>query len=320
MASLLIKPLRLEALTISELLECSTLLINNIFTPETAQMLGLGKPYDDLLEMHGKYASAIKRNPRLIDTMPLTKAVTRVRNLLAAFNKTLQAAKIIDDAGTREALELIINITAPYLKTRHRSTMAAVLADAGDMCEALQHIAVAPKVGALGLTAQVTAIKALTDWCNDLLYNRGKEVEYRRRTGSASKARAALQRQYRLIFRAIVPGIYLLATNTAVKDKLIELINHTNATLIVFRHLVGSKGSAAATPPAAVETRPEQLSGNLASVAVNEETEKEQERAAPLQEREAKVHRARAPLKRRAARLLKKYGVRRPPMAARRPV
>jgi hypothetical protein len=103
----------------------------------------------------------------------------------------------------------------------------------------------------------VAAIKGLVDQCNDLLDIRGEEKEYRKRLGSASKARTALQKHYRQLFITVIPGIYLLATDPAVKAKLIELINHINATLDIFRHLTTGSGDWESDIISDEDTRPD---------------------------------------------------------------
>lgn len=240
MPSSLIRPLRLEELNISEMLECSTLLLENVYTPATAQAVELGEPYDMLVAAHNKYADILRRNPALVETASLTSDVLRIRRLMGALSDSLRVAWVIGDAALSEALGIVANIAAPYLRTRHTATMLAVLGDAKDMCEALQDAAVAQKTDALGLTKQVAAIGELVRRCNVLLDVRSGEREYRKRAGSASKARRVLYKRYRVIFATIVPAIYLTTTDAAVKEKLIEIINHTNATLDTFRHLVGS--------------------------------------------------------------------------------
>jgi hypothetical protein len=218
----------------------------------------LGKPYDDLVVRHDKYSGILKRNPTLVKTAPLARNVLKVRSLLGVLNKSLQVAGAIgSDAGASEALETVSDIAAPYLKTKYSATMLALLADAGDMCVALREPAVAQKVSTLGLTAQVAAIKGLVDQCNDLLDIRGEEKEYRKRLGSASKARTALQKHYRQLFITVIPGIYLLATDPAVKAKLIELINHINATLDIFRHLTTGSGDWESDIISDEDTRPD---------------------------------------------------------------
>ncbi|MDR3117982.1 MAG: DUF6261 family protein [Mediterranea sp.] len=208
-----------------------------------AKAIGLGKPFDDLIEAHDKYAGILKRNPTLIETESLSAEVYRVRTLLGAFNKSLQVAGLVNGLSSVEAWKSIRSIAAPYLKTRHSSTMLALLGDAGDMCAALQETANAGKVEQLGLTAQVTGIKELVTQCNKLLDIRGEEKEYRRRLGSATKARTVLQKQYRLIFATIIPSIYLLSNDATVKAKIVELVNHANATLDIFRHLISGGGN-----------------------------------------------------------------------------
>jgi hypothetical protein len=242
MSSSLIRPIRFEDLNISEMLECSTLLTENVYTPAAAQAVELGKPYGVLVAAHSKYADILRRNPALVETASLTGDVLRVRHLMGALNETLRAAGIINDAGLAEAVSVVANIAAPYLKTRNSATMLAVLGDAKDMCDALQDAAVSQKTDAVGLTKQVEAIQELVRKCNRLLDIRGEEREYRKRAGSATKARTALQKQYRVIFTTIIPAIYLTTTDDAVKEKLIEMINHTNATLDTFRHLVSGGG------------------------------------------------------------------------------
>ncbi|MDR3117817.1 MAG: DUF6261 family protein [Mediterranea sp.] len=253
----LIKPLKLEELNISELLECSTLLIKKVYTDAVAQAVGLGGAYEKLVAAHTKYSIILKHNPTLIETESLTKDVLRVRNLMGALSESLRVAGIINNINLVEALKLVSSITTPYLKTRHTATMSALLGDAGDMCEALQEATTAPKVSALGLTEQVTAIKELVDRCNDLLSIRGEEIEYRQRLGSASKARITLQKQYRLIFATVIPGIYLTTSDSTIKQRIIEIVNQTNATLNIFRHLVSGGGSMGSGGVGDEDTRPD---------------------------------------------------------------
>ncbi|MDR3119282.1 MAG: DUF6261 family protein [Mediterranea sp.] len=219
------------------MLECSTLLLEKVYTPETVKAVGIGMIYDELVTIHGKYAGILKRNPASIKTEPLTKSIARVRRLMGAFGKSLQVASAIEDSDLKEALKRVISITEPYLKTRRAATRLALLGDAGDMCQALSSTDVAEKVSTLGLSRQVDVIKKLVNQCNTLLCERGDEKEHRRLSGSATKARATLRKKYRQLFKAVIPGLYLTATDAAVRNKIVEIVNRTNATLNSFRHL-----------------------------------------------------------------------------------
>ena len=239
MAKVLIRPFKFELLKISELLECSRLLIRNVFTPAKAQAIGLGKPYDDLIVLDDRYSDILKHNPALIETEPLTEDIIRLRLLLVAFDNFLQAIKITAAAEKAEAEKAVSYITAPYLKGKNRSTMLALLGDAEDMCDALQDLAIAPKVDLLGLADQVEAIKELALRCDALIVARGEEKEYRKKLGTATKVRRDLQKQYRVLFFTILPAIYLTTTDAETKDVLTTMFDKINAILDSFRHITG---------------------------------------------------------------------------------
>ncbi|MDR0658668.1 MAG: DUF6261 family protein [Mediterranea sp.] len=240
MAQTLIRPLRMEGLTIFELLQLSTAINEQVFTSAVVYGVGLkGKPYDDYVAAHTQYAGILKHNPALVETEPLGEDVDRVRILLGVLGDSLRVAEFTGgDAGT-EAAKVVSNIAAPYLKMRHKATMLGVLGGARDLCDALQDAVAAPKVELLGLTGQVTVIKELVQQCTKLFDLRGEEKEYRKKLGTARKARAELQKRLRVLFTTILPAIYLTTTDTAVKKNVTTLFDHINATLDTFRHLVG---------------------------------------------------------------------------------
>ena len=240
MPRVLIRAFRFEVLKISELLECSKLLIRNVFTPDKVQAVGLGKPYDDLIALDNKYSDILKHNPTLIETEPLTEDIARLRRLLGAFDSSLEVIKVTGgDAEKAEAEKAVSYVASPYLKGRGKSTMIALLGDAEDMCDALQDLAVAPKVDLLGLAGQVTAIKELAVRCNALIVARGEEKEYRKKLGTATKTRGALQKQYRFIFATILPAIYYTTTDPETKGILTTMLDEINAILDSLRYLTG---------------------------------------------------------------------------------
>ena len=235
----LIRPFKFEALTNFEMLECSTLLVENALTPAKAQAVGIGKPYDSYVAAHTAFEKILKHNPTLVDTEPLTEDVSNIRLLLGVLDSNLRAARITDDAGIAEAVKVVGNIAAPYTKVRHTATMLALLAAAKDLCRALETPAVAPKVDTLGLTEQVTVINQLAQRSNALVIARGEEKEFRKKLGTSAKARTALQKQLRFIFTGVLPVIYHSTDDDAVNNIVIMMLDQINATLDSFRHLTG---------------------------------------------------------------------------------
>ena len=235
----LIRPLRFELLTNFEMLECSTLIVENALAPAKAQSVGMGKPYNDYVTAHTTFEKILKHNPALVETESLTGDVNNVRLLLGVFDSNLRAAGITGDAAVVEAVKEVSNIAAPYIKVRHTATMLALLAAAQDLCQALETAAVAPKVALLGLTEQVTVIKQLAQRGNALVIARGEEKEYRKKLGTSAQARTALQKQLRFLFTGVLPVIYHSTTDAVVKNKVIMMLDEVNATLDSFRHLTG---------------------------------------------------------------------------------
>ena len=244
MPKALIRPFRFEVLNISELLGCSRLLLRNVFTSANAQAIGLGKPYDELIVMDGKYADTLKHNRMLIETESLAEDTTRLRRLLAALDNSLRVIKVTgNDDEKAEAENVVSNIAAPYLKNRYKSTMLALMGDAEDMCDALMEPAIALKVELLGLAGQVAAIRELALKCGALIVARGEEKEYRKKLGTATKARRALQKHYRLIFISILPAIYYTTADPATKNILTTMLDEINGILDSLRHLTGGGAS-----------------------------------------------------------------------------
>ena len=235
----LIRTFRLELLTISELLELTMLLLEKVFTPAKAQAVGLGKPYDELVALADRYAEILKRNPALIQTEPLTDYIAKLRLLFGLLDNSLRAARITNDSDQAEAVRVVSNVAAPYLKGKSRATIMALLGDARDLCDALGSAAYTQAVELLGLTGQVADIRELALKCDTLIDIRGEEKEYRKKIGTATAVRTALQKQLRFIFSGVLPVIYHSTDDTAVKNILVAMLDHTNATLDSFRYLTG---------------------------------------------------------------------------------
>ena len=239
MLKALVRPFKFEMLDISALLKLSSLLLEKVFTPAKVQAVGIEEPCKELSELHTKYADILKHNPTLLETEPLSKDVARLRTLLGVFGDSLRVAGITGDADTAEKVRVVSNIAAPYLKNRNRSTMMSLLGNAQDLCDALGSDVNAPKVNALGLTGQLAAIKELEQQSSRRIDLRGEEKEYRKKLGTASKARSALQKQYRFIFTSVLSTLYHITTDNEVKNALTEMLDHINATLDSFRYLTG---------------------------------------------------------------------------------
>ena len=239
MVRTLIRPFKFKSLKLSALLECSKLLLGKALTPDKAQAVGLGKAYEDLTDLNAKFETIMKRNAALFETEALAENVEKLRRMLGLVDSSLRVALDVKDSDKLEAAKAVSYFAEPYLKGRHKSAMLELLGDAEDMCQAFQDPVNAPKAALLGLTEQVEAIKELASQCDTLVDIRGEEKEYRKKLGTASKARTALEKQYRFIFTSILPAIYYNTTDTTVKNNLVAILDHINATLDSFRHLTG---------------------------------------------------------------------------------
>lgn len=92
MIQTLVRAFRFELLKLSELLECSRILLRNVFTPVKAQPVGLGKTYDDLVDLDAKFETIMKRNAALFETEVLTENVDKLYRLLGLFENSLRVA------------------------------------------------------------------------------------------------------------------------------------------------------------------------------------------------------------------------------------
>lgn len=238
MTQTLIRPLKIHVLKIVELLELTTLLLEKVYTPANAQAVGLGKPYHDLVALAAQYAGTLKRNPAYIETESLRKYANELRLLFGLLTKNLQVAGVINDAAKSETVKIVAYVAEPHLKRRNRVAMLELLGRAEELCQALQAADIAPKVAELNLTGLVTTIRQLMEQCNRLIETRGEEKERRKKLGRPSNIRLALQKQLRFIF-SVVTTLHYSATDATVRSKLVEMIDHTNATLDAFRHLTG---------------------------------------------------------------------------------
>jgi hypothetical protein len=231
-----IRPLRFEELEVSEFEEMLQLLTHTALTPEKAQAIGLGKPFDELIAQIHFYSTLTGRNKTFVETEPLVNVISKLRRQMGLLSSTLRVILANDEANA-EAARVISNMAKPHLKGHRKSSMIGLLGNGVELCYALEDAEIAPLVTQLDLTKQLTFIHQLTDEGNRLLTIRSQEQYARKTNGTASKTKRRLQKQLRNLFSSLLPSIYQLTNDPNIKTTVTDISNHINATLDSFRHL-----------------------------------------------------------------------------------
>jgi hypothetical protein len=219
------------------------MILDHVITPQVAAALGIGKSYDDLRALYDRWGVMFQRNPSLLQTDQVTATMAELRRQMSLLSAELRVA-LADERDTGDNYARAADFMArPSLKRLSRQSYIDLLGNSERITDNLQTDGLAAAVELLGLTSRVTKIEQLRNKAEDLIAERGEELEFQKQLGSASSIRRLVEKQLRLILYSILPVLHITSQNPETTQLIDNVALNINGLLDSCRHLIHSPAS-----------------------------------------------------------------------------
>jgi hypothetical protein len=212
-------------------------------TPQTAESLGIGKPYDDLTALFEKWSEIFRRNPALLQTEELVARIADLRRQMSLLNSQIRAALASEKSTGGTIAHTVSHIARPYLQNIYGQVYGDLLANGRKLTADLEAPGLAAALEELELTSNVTKIDQLSHQVGDLIAERGGEMEFQKQLGSASNMRRQIEKQLHFVLYSILPALYAMNPNSEIALVIKDVSNEINGIFDTYRHLLPASGS-----------------------------------------------------------------------------